>query len=1027
MLITDTSIRRPVLATVANLLLILVGLIAYDRLAVREYPNIDLPVVTVETRYPGASARIMESQVTTILEDSLAGIEGIDYLTSISRSEVSQITATFKLDRDPDAAANDVRDRVGRVRGQLPDDVDEPIVSKVEADAEPIIWLAMTSDRHDILDVTEVADQVVKDRLQTVPGVASMVLFGRRYAMRIWIDRVRLAGYNLTVQEVEQALRAQNIEVPSGRIESVDREFTVLAETDLKTPEQFGRIILRDADGYLVRLADVARIELGAEDERTISRFGGKTAVALGVVKQSTANPLDISAGINAQLPQLLEIIPEGMEVKVAYDSSIFIERSIEGVYTTIGEAVVLVILVIFLFLRSVRATLVPMVTIPVSLVGVFAMMYFFGYSVNTLTLLAMVLAVGLVVDDAIVVLENIHRYIEQGMHPREAALKGASEIAFAVIAMTLTLAAVFAPVAFAAGRTGQLFTEFALTLAGAVLVSGFTALTLSPMMSSKLLRHQKSHNFLYNLGETILNGINNGYRWLLRLTLKIRPLMLLLALGVGYASYHLYTGLQQELAPLEDKSYFMTWGMAPEGSTAAYTDRYAHQIEGVTSALPESREMFTIIGWPVVTETLSFVMMPYWEDRTKSSQAVTAELTPQLYGGITGLMSVAINPLSLGQSPMAKNVEVVLQTTGSYEALDAVVEQVMAKARSNQGLVFPDADLKLNKPELRVDVDREKAASMDVAVDTIGRTLETMLGGRDVTRFKRGTEQYDVMVQVAGVDRSDPEDLTNIYVRGRGDHMVQLGNLVELRETVAPKELNHFNKLRSATISANLASGYSLGEALGFINDLVNEASSGDIQLEYKGESREFLESGSTLMAAFVLALLFIYLVLAAQFESFIDPLIILVTVPLAIGGALLALKLTGGTISIYSQVGMITLVGLITKHGILIVEFANRMQIQGMNRLDAVVEAAALRLRPILMTTAAMVLGAVPLALATGAGAEGREQIGWVIVGGMTLGTLLTLFVVPMAYSWLARAHRAETSKTEPIDPARAHAGLQ
>ena len=1010
MLITNTSIRRPVLATVANLLLILVGLIAYDRLAVREYPNVDLPVVTVETKYPGASAKIMESQVTTVLEDSMAGIEGIDYLTSISRAEVSQITATFKLDRDADAAANDVRDRVGRVRGLLPDDVDEPIVSKVEADAEPIIWLAMSSDRHDILEVTEVADLVVKDRLQTVPGVASTVLFGRRYAMRIWLDRARLAAYNLTVQDVESALRAQNIEVPSGRIESINREFTVLAETDLQTPAQFERIILHDADGYLVRLSDVARIELGAQDERTITRFGGKTAVALGLVKQSTANPLDISAGIHKQLPQLRAVIPQGMEIAIAYDSSIFIERSIEGVYTTIGEAVVLVILVIFLFLRSVRATLVPMVTIPVSLVGVFAMMYALGYSVNTLTLLAMVLAVGLVVDDAIVVLENIHRYIEKGMTPREAALKGASEIAFAVIAMTLTLAAVFAPVAFAAGRTGLLFSEFALTLAGAVLVSGFTALTLSPMMSSRLLRHQVEHNFLYNFGERLLHGLNRGYRAVLRLTLQVRPLILLLTLGVGAGAYTLYVGLKSELAPMEDKSFFLTWGMAPQGSTAAYTDKYAHQIEAIVRQIPEARTMFTIIGWPVVTETISFVIMPYWEERKKSSTQVTTELTPQLYGGITGLMSVAINPLSLGQSPLSKSLQVVLQTTGSYEQLAGVVDQVMAKAGQNPGLVFPDSDLKLNKPELKVDVDREKAASMDIGVDTIGRTLETMLGGREVTRFKRGTEQYDVMVQVADVDRRDPSDLTNIYVRGRADQMVQLGNLVQLRETVAPKELNHFNKLRSATISANLAPGYSLGEALAYIQQLVEEASGGDIQLDYTGESREFRESGSMLLFVFILALAFIYLVLAAQFESFIDPLIILVTVPLAIGGALSALHLTGGTISIYSQVGMITLVGLITKHGILIVEFANRMQLQGMSRMEAVIEAAALRLRPILMTTAAMVLGAIPLALASGAGAEGREQIGWVIVGGMTLGTLLTLFVVPMAYSWLARVHRPE-----------------
>ncbi|MCU7798507.1 MAG: efflux RND transporter permease subunit [Candidatus Thiodiazotropha sp. (ex Myrtea spinifera)] len=1009
MVITDTSIRRPVLATVLNLLLILVGLISYDRLTVREYPNIDLPVVTVETSYPGASASIMESQITSTLEDSLAGIEGIDFMTSISRSEVSQITITFKLDRDPDIAANDVRDRVGRVRGQLPDDVEEPVVAKVEADAQPIIWMAMSSDRHNKLEISEVADQVVRDQLQTINGVASVEIFGeRRYAMRIWLDPVRLAAFNLTTQDVENALRGQNLEVPSGRIESSDREFTVLAETDLKTPHEFSEIILRDIDGYLVRLGDVARVELGPEDERVVTRYKGETAVALGVVKQSVANPLEISQGISELLPSLIKTLPEGMTIDVAYDSSVFIQRSIEGVFTTIFEAVALVILVIFLFLRSVRATLIPMVTIPVSLIGVFAMMYGFGYSINVLTLLAMVLAVGLVVDDAIVVLENIHRYVEKGLHPIKAALKGSSEIAFAVIAMTLTLVAVFAPISFSLGRTGKLFTEFALTLAGAVLVSGFTALTLSTMMSSRLLRHQEQHNWFYNLGEKALGGLISGYQNLLGFTLRIRWLILLLALGVGGGSYVLFNGLQSELAPIEDRSFFMTWGMAPQGSTVDYTNRYSKQMEAITGTVPEVKTTFTVVGFPVVTETLAFSNLQFWEDRERAAKDITNELTPQLYGGVAGLMGVAINPPSLGQSPINKNLEVVIQSTGSYQELDDLVQKVMARARENQSLIFLDNDLKLNKPELKVSVDRDKAAVTDVNIDTLGRTLETMLGGRKVTRFKRGSEQYEVMVQVENEVRRDPGDLNNIYVRGRGGEMVQLSNLVTLEERVAPKELNHFDKLRAAVISANLAPGYSLGEALSFMEQQVDEVAEGKVQLQYKGESREFRESGNTMLFAFILALGFIYLVLAAQFESFVDPLIILVSVPLAIGGALLALKLTGGTLNIYSQIGMITLVGLITKHGILIVEFANQIQRRGSSKLDAVIEAASLRLRPILMTTAAMVLGAVPLALAAGAGAEGRQQIGWVIVGGMSLGTLFTLFVVPVVYSLIAGTHK-------------------
>ncbi len=1017
MVITDTSIRRPVLATVLNLLLILVGVIAYDRLTVREYPNIDLPVVTVETQYPGASASIMESQVTSILEDSLAGIEGIDFMTSISRSEVSQITITFKLDRDADNAANDVRDRVGRVRGKLPDDVEEPVVAKVEADAHPIIWLAMSSDRHDKLEISEVADQVVRDRLQTINGVASVRIFGeRRYAMRIWLDPVRLAAYNLTTQDVESALRGQNLEVPSGRIESGDREFTVLAETDLKTPQEFRDIVLRDIDGYLVRLGDVARVALGPEDERVITRFKGENAVALGVIKQSVANPLEISQDIRDLLPGLIKTLPEGMNIEFAYDSSVFIERSIKGVFQTIFEAVVLVILVIFLFLRSVRATLIPMVTIPVSLIGVFAMMYFFGYSINVLTLLAMVLAVGLVVDDAIVVLENIHRYVEKGLHPMKAALKGSSEIAFAVIAMTLTLVAVFAPIAFSIGRTGKLFTEFALTLAGAVLVSGFTALTLSTMMSSRLLRHEQRHNGFYNLGERVLNGLIAGYRRLLGGMLKVRWIILLLMIGLGVGSYLLFNGLKSELAPIEDRSVFLTWGKAPQGSTIDYTNKYSRQVEAITGSVPEVKSTFTVVGFPVVTETLSFNILKFWEERERPAKAITSELTPKIYGGVTGLMGVAINPPSLGQSPINKTLEVVIQTTGGYQELDALVQQVMARARENKALVFLDSDLKLNKPELKVSVDRDKAAATDVAIDTLGRTLETMLGGRKVTRFKRGSEQYEVMVQVEDDGRREPSDLNNIYVRGRGGEMIQLSNLVSLEERVAPKELNHFDKLRAVVISANLAPGYSLGEALGFMEQQVDEVSDGKVQLQYKGESREFKESGSTMLFAFVLALGFIYLVLSAQFESFVDPLIILVSVPLAIGGALLALQLTGGTLNIYSQIGMITLVGLITKHGILIVEFANQIQRRGeADKLGAVIEAASLRLRPILMTTAAMVLGAIPLALAAGAGAEGRQQIGWVIVGGMSIGTLFTLFVVPVVYSWIARTHRPDAEELE------------
>ncbi len=1021
MVLSDLSIRRPVLATVMSLALMLIGLISYQRLTVREYPNIDEPVVSVETKYRGASAEIIETQVTQPLEESLAGIEGIDVMSSISRAETSQISIRFRLTRSADGAANDVRDRVSRVRSRLPDEIDEPVIAKVEADAQPIIYLAFSSDRHSPIEVTDYADRYVKDRLQNLSGVADVRIFGARtYAMRIWLDRARLAAFALTPQDVESALRRQNIEVPSGRIESTAREFTVLTETDLRTPAQFNQLVLKDAGGYLVRLQDVGRAEIDAADTRVIARFNGKSAVAMGVVKQSTANPLDVSKAVNDALPVIESGLPEGMRVEVGYDSSIFIDRSIKNVFHTIAEAIGLVVLVIFLFLRSVRATLIPLVTIPVSLIGAFAIMYMLGFSVNTLTLLAMVLAIGLVVDDAIVMLENIYRYIEEGLSPVQAAFKGSREIAFAVLAMTVTLAAVYAPVAFQTGRTGRLFTEFALTLAGAVLVSGFVALTLSPMMSSLLLRHQEKHNLLFRWSEAGLQAFIAGYRRLLTFTLSVRSAVVLMGLLVAGASAFLLTQLKSELAPIEDRSTIVGLAIAPEGATIDYTDSYARRIEAIYAQTPAKEKYFMVVGFPVVTQGIGFLRLVDWEQREISQQAVAAGLAPKMFGGIPGVLAFPINPPSLGQSPIEKPVQFVLQTSAPYEELQAAVNRMQAAARNFPGLVNLDVDLKLNKPELKVHVDREKAAAMGLEIETIGRTLETMLGGRQVTRFKLNGKQYDVIVQVADVDRTNPADLTQIYVRlprsgadgGQSAGwwgMVPLSNLVTVDETVAPKELNHFNKLRSATITATLAPGVALGEALDFLANAAKDLPP-NVSTDYAGQSREFRTSSASLTVTFLLALAFIYLVLAAQFESFIDPFVIMLTVPLSMTGALLALKLTGGTLNVYSQIGLVTLIGLITKHGILIVEFATQLQEQGRTKRQAVIEAAVLRLRPILMTTGAMVLGAVPLALATGAGAESRQQIGWVIVGGLLLGTVFTLFIVPTAYTLLARVRHPE-----------------
>ncbi|HEX6144738.1 MAG TPA: efflux RND transporter permease subunit [Geminicoccaceae bacterium] len=1020
MSISDLCIRRPVLATVLSLIIVLIGIVSYDRLTVREYPNIDPPVVNVETRYPGASAEIIETQVSQVLEDSLAGIEGIDVISSISRQEQSQITIKFNLDRDPDVAASDVRDRVSRVRGNLPDEIDEPIIQKVEADAQPFLYMAFSSDRHSPLEITDYADRYVKDQLQTLPGVAEVRILGeRRYSMRIWLDPLRLAAYDLTPQDIEDALRRQNVEIPAGLIESQQREFTVLSETDLRTPEQFNELIIRQVNGYLVRLQDVGRAEIGAENERRTVRFNGDPAIALGVVKQATANPLDVSAEIRDRLPRIVDSLPEGMDVAIAHDTSVFIDASIDNVYRTIGEAVALVVLIIFLFLRSLRATIVPIVTIPVSLIGAFGLMYFFGFSINTLTLLAMVLAIGLVVDDAIVMLENIFRHVESGIPPREAAFKGSREIGTAIISMTLTLAAVYTPIAFMTGTTGRLFTEFALALAGAVLVSGFVALTLTPMMCSKLLRHQERHGWFYNAIEWVLVRLTNGYRRVLRGALRARPLILLVGLAVAGSSYFLFTTIKSELAPFEDQGTVIGIFLAPEGATIDYTDKYGRQIEELYTDVPEIRDYFVVAGFPTVARGISFAKLTPWDERERSQQEIADELAPKMFG-VPGVMAFPISPAPLGQSIADKPVNFVIQTTQSYERLQELVDAFMAQAAEYPGFANLDTDLKLNKPQLKVQVQRDKVADVGVDVSTLGRTLETMLGGRQVTRFKQNGEQYDVIVQVADVDRATPDDLRKIYVRGTGGDMVQLANLVEIDETVAPQELNHFNQLRSATITANLAPGYSLGDALAFMDQIADDVLPAGTQTDYAGLSREFRDSSSGLYLTFGLALGFIYLVLAAQFESFRDPFIIMLTVPLSITGGLLMLWLMGGTLNIYSQVGLVTLIGLITKHGILIVEFSNQLREQGRSIFDAVVEASVLRLRPILMTTGAMVLGAVPLAIATGAGAQSRQDIGAVIVGGVLVGTFFTLFVIPTVYTYLTYREQPAARKLE-VAPRR------
>jgi multidrug efflux pump len=1026
----ELCIRRPVLATVLSLMVVVIGIVSYGRLGVREYPKIDEPIVSVSTTYPGASAEVIESQITKVLEDSLAGIEGVELMTSRSRSERSDIDVRFRITRDPDSAAADVRDKVARVRARLPDNVDEPVVAKVEADSFPIIWMSVTQGGRTPMEVSDYLARYVKPRLSVLPGAADVRIFGeRRVSMRVNVDRDRLAGYRLTVQDVEEAVRRQNVELPSGRIESQQREFNIVAATDLQKVQEFENIIVANVSGYPVRLRDVATVKQGALDERVIARFNGDPAINMGVIKQATGNPLELSKAVWAEVDKINETLPPGMKITISYDSSVFIDRSIDNVFRTVAEAVILVVLVIFFFLRNLRATLIPLVTIPVSLVGSFALMYAFGFTINTLTLLAMVLAIGLVVDDAIVVLENIYRNIENGMERVEAAIKGTKEIGFAVIAMTLTLVAVFAPLAFATGRTGRLFVEFALALAGAVLVSGFVALTLSPMMCSKLLRHEEKHGRVFRAIEGFLGGVTNGYARSLAWLLQRRWIVVVGWVVVSAAGAWLFTQIRSELAPLEDRGVIFGRVTSPQGATVQYTSDALTSIESYYATIPEASAYNAVAGFPTVADGNAILRLKPWEERSRKQQDIARELNGK-FSQLPGVIGFAVNPPSLGQSPRALPIEYVIMAQIPYAELDKVVSQFIAEMAKFPGVQNLQTDLRLNTPELRVAVNRDKLSDMGLSVQNVGLTLQTMLGGRQVTRFKKDGEQYDVIVQVAPRDRSRPNDISDIYVRARDGGMVQLANVVDVKEGVSPQSLNHFQRLRAVTITGQVAPGYTLGDALTAMDAAAKRVLPQGALTDLNGQSREFRDARGSIYLVFVLALVFIYLVLAAQFESFADPFVIMLSVPLSMTGALLALWWAGGTMNIYSQIGLVTLVGLITKHGILIVEFSNQLRERGEELFAAVKHASVMRLRPILMTTGAMVLGAVPLALAAGAGAESRQQIGWVIVGGLTFGTVLTLYVVPTVYTivrqWLDRGvhlrHLPEGQAEKPAAPQAA-----
>lgn len=1027
MKLSEIAIKRPVLATVMSLSIMLIGYISFTRLPVREYPETDPPIVSVTTLYRGASPSVVETEITDILEEQFTTIESVKSITSSSREQGSVITIEFDLDRDVDTAANDVRDRVSRVSGALPRAADDPIVQKVDVNAQPIIWLAVSSENHTTLELSDFSERILKERLQRLAGIGNVFIGGeRRYAMRIWLDPLLLAAYELTVQDVEQAIRAGNAEIPGGRIEGTSREFAVRTRGELSTPAEFGAIIVSHQGDDIVRLDQVAEVEVGPEDDRTITRFNGLPAVGLGIVKQKEASTLDAAANVRDALADLRSLMPAGMHLDMAYDSSEFIQASIDEVGKTIIIALCLVVLVVFVFLKSWRATAIPVLAIPVSIIGAFTVAYAMDFTINILTLLAMVLAIGLVVDDAIVVLENIVRHLEMGKSRRQAALDGTKEIGFAVLATTVALVAVFIPVAFLTGSVGRLFQEFGITLAVAVILSSFVALTLTPMLCSRILpRHDPDRR--RSTPERIFDGffdwLGRTYQKSLDFCLRFKPLVLLVGLGFILLSGLLFKILPEELVPTEDRGTAFGIVLAPEGSTLEYTDRYMQMIEDKLMPLPERQGLFTATGLGFsgpgrVSNGFVFLDLKPHAERERSQQEIVSEMFPRLLA-IPGVLAFLINPPSLGGGFSSSDIQYVLQAD-SYEELSAAVATMTAKANELGYFINLDSDLRLNKPELQINIDRERASGLGVSVTDIGTTLETYFGGRVVGSFKRGGKQYDVITQMRATKRSTPDIIEQIYIRGGGG-LVQLANVVNVVETVSPKELNHYNRVRSATITANLAPGVGLGQALDDLDRIWKNDLPPTVKRDLAGQSREYRDSKGTLYYMFGLALIFVFLVLAAQFESFLDPLTILLSVPLAVFGALLSLWLFDQSLNIFSRIGIIMLVGLVTKNAILIVEFANQLRSRGLAIEQAVIEAASIRLRPILMTSFSTVFGILPIAIGFGPGSESRQPLGIVVVGGVLFSTFLTLLLVPVVYSLMARLTKARpTEDSQDIAPS-------
>jgi multidrug efflux pump len=1011
MSLSDTAIRRPVLATVMSLIIVLFGITGFYFLGVREYPAVDPPVVTIQTSYPGANPNVIASQITEPLEQVINGIAGIRTISSESRDERSVITVEFTLDSNLSDAANDVRDRVSRATRDLPVDANPPVVEKADADSSPILFLSLLSDKRSILEVSDIADRIVRERMETIPGVSSVRIFGeKRYAMRLWMDPIKLAVHRLTPADVQIALNNQSIDLPSGRLEGATNELSLRTLGRLSTPEDYNNLIIKQENGRQILFSDIGTAELGPENLRTGNKSNLLYRIGVAIIPQPNTNAIAIADEFYKRLEQVKKEVPPDVTVDVGYDFTRFVRRSVAEVEETLVIAFVLVALIIFLFLRDWRSTIIPVIAIPVSIIAGFFIMYVAGFSINVLTLVAIVLSIGLVCDDAIVVLENIYSKIEDGMSPMDAAFAGSREIYFAVISTTFALAAVFLPIIFLSGLTGRLFREFGITLAGCVLVSAFVALTLSPMMCRFLLKaHGTRPNFFYRKTEPFFRMITQGYRATLAPFLRVRWMAIpILLINAGLIAW-LITRLPRELAPLEDRENIRVSVTAPEGSTFEFTESWMDKIAvHVEENVPEVFRSFSILGGgggrsDANSGTQSIYLKPPSE-RTRTQSEIAAQLSKEMQS-FTGVRAITTQPPTIGDRRSGQPLAYVLQAP-NLESLIKVLPEFLAEASKSPILSQVDADLKVNRPEGIISIDRRKAAQLGISVEEIGRTIDFAYSGRRFGYFLKNGKQYQVIAQMQRQDRNDPGDLKKLFVKTQSGEMVSLDNFVTFTESASPAAIFRFNRSVSATIQGTPAPGKTLGDGINELNRIAEKVLPENFRTSLAGQSRDFSESSSSLLFAFLLALLIIYLVLAAQFESFRDPFIIILTVPLSLAGALLSLWATDQTLNVFSQIGIIMLIGIVTKNGILIVEFANQRKESGLSKTEAALEAAIARFRPILMTSLATIFGILPIALSLGASGGSRQSLGIAVVGGLLFSGFLTLFIVPAVYAIFSRS---------------------